>query len=102
MWRRLRGTLNDQIAKGSGITIGTANVPSSLNLLNLMMEAIFPSKRQFLQEPYDSTSQKTAFLLVTAVKTSNLTCFTYVFISNFHHIEIQTDESEGGVSSYVL
>jgi hypothetical protein len=33
----------------------------------------FPSKRKFLQEPHGVTSQKTAFFIVTAVKTSKLT-----------------------------
>jgi hypothetical protein len=31
------------------------------------------SNRRFLQEPHGLTSQKTAFFIVTAVKTSNLT-----------------------------
>jgi hypothetical protein len=31
-----------------------------------------PPKRRFLQEPHGITSQKTAFFIVTAVKTSNL------------------------------
>jgi hypothetical protein len=35
--------------------------------------AKFLSKRPFLQEPHGVTSQKTAFFIVTAVKTSNLT-----------------------------
>jgi hypothetical protein len=30
------------------------------------------TKRRFLQEPHGLTSQKTAFFIVTAVKTSNL------------------------------
>jgi hypothetical protein len=34
-----------------------------------------PPKRRFLEGLYDVTSQKTAFFIVTAVKTSNL--FTY-------------------------
>jgi hypothetical protein len=33
-------------------------------------------RRNFLQEPYDVTSQKTPFFIVIAVKTSNLTCLT--------------------------
>jgi hypothetical protein len=32
-----------------------------------------PPKRRFLQEPHGVTSQKTAFLIVTTVKTSNVT-----------------------------
>jgi hypothetical protein len=35
-----------------------------------------PPKHRFLQEPQDVTSQKTAFLIVTAVRTSNLTNYT--------------------------
>jgi hypothetical protein len=51
----------------------TANVPTSPNLVTLMMEARYvPPKRLFLQEPHGVTSQKTPFFIVTAVKTSNL------------------------------
>jgi hypothetical protein len=32
-----------------------------------------PRLRRFLQEPHDVTSQKTAFFIITALKTSNLT-----------------------------
>jgi hypothetical protein len=42
----------------------TANVPSSLNIFTL----------RFLQEPHGITSLKTAFFIVTAEKTANLTC----------------------------
>jgi hypothetical protein len=35
-------------------------------------------KRQFLQEPHDVISQKTAFFIVTAVRTSNPTMCTEV------------------------
>jgi hypothetical protein len=34
-----------------------------------------PPKRRFLQEPHGVTTQKTAFFIVTAVNTSNLTCY---------------------------
>jgi hypothetical protein len=34
---------------------------------------VVPPKRRFLQEPHGVTIQKTPFLIVTAVKTSNLT-----------------------------
>jgi hypothetical protein len=48
----------------------TANVVrSSLILSTLMMEAIRSLKRRFLEEPHSVTSQKTAFFIVTAVKT---------------------------------
>jgi hypothetical protein len=36
-----------------------------------------PTKRRFLQEPHGVTTQKTPFLIVTAVETSNLTCLTH-------------------------
>jgi hypothetical protein len=42
-----------------------------------------PPKRRFLQEPHGVTSQKTAFFIVTAVKTSNLTTFTKFIVNNF-------------------
>jgi hypothetical protein len=38
-----------------------------------MVEAYVPPKRQFLEEPHGVTFQKTAFFIVTAVKTSDLT-----------------------------
>jgi hypothetical protein len=37
-----------------------------------MMEAKVPPKRQFLLEVHDITSQKTAFFIITGLKTSNL------------------------------
>jgi hypothetical protein len=37
-----------------------------------MMEAIVPPKSGFLEEPHSVTSHKTAFVIVTAVKTSKL------------------------------
>jgi hypothetical protein len=51
----------------------TANVPSSLILVALMMEVIRPCETWFLQEPHGFTSQKTGFFIVTAVKISELT-----------------------------
>jgi hypothetical protein len=47
-------------------------VPSSLILVNVMMEVLSSLKRRFLQEPHGVTSQNTAFFRVAAVKTSNL------------------------------
>jgi hypothetical protein len=47
----------------------TANVVHSTPIpVILMMEATRSSKRRFLQEPHDVTSQKTEFLTVTVVK----------------------------------
>jgi hypothetical protein len=52
----------------------TANVSHSLPIpVTLMMEAKTPPKSRFLQELYGVTSQKTAFFVVTVVKTSTLT-----------------------------
>jgi hypothetical protein len=39
----------------------------------------FPPKRRFTQDLHGSTTQKTAFFIVTAVKTSNLTEFENLF-----------------------
>jgi hypothetical protein len=51
----------------------TANVvPCSPIVVNMMMQPYVPSKRRFLHEPKRVTFQKTAFLIVTAVETSNL------------------------------
>jgi hypothetical protein len=52
----------------------TANVvPSSPILVTIIMEEIHTPKRRFLQEPHGVTPQKTAFFIVAAMKTSNLT-----------------------------
>jgi hypothetical protein len=48
-----------------------ANVPSSPILVTLMIEVLVPPKLWFLRDPQGITSQKTAFFIVTAVKTSN-------------------------------
>jgi hypothetical protein len=48
-------------------------VPSSLILFSLMMKAIRFSETSVFKEPHCFTSQKTEFLVVTAVKNSNLT-----------------------------
>jgi hypothetical protein len=50
-------------------------VPSSPILVTLVMDAICSSDTsalRFLQEPHGVTYQKTAFFIVTALKTSNL------------------------------
>jgi hypothetical protein len=49
------------------------NVPISLSLVTLMIEAIHSSETFVLQEPHDVKSQMTAFFIVAAVKTPNLT-----------------------------
>jgi hypothetical protein len=61
-------------------------VPSSPIFVTLMMQELSSSETRFLQEPNGVTSQNTAFFIVTAVKTSNLSghriCFllhVYVF-----------------------
>jgi hypothetical protein len=38
---------------------------------------------KFLQEPHGITSQKTPFFIVTAVKTSNLTCKGLIYVHAF-------------------
>jgi uncharacterized repeat protein (TIGR01451 family) len=48
-------------------------------LFTLMMGRHVPPKRRFLQEPHGVTSQKTAFFIITAVNTSNLTLKNVVF-----------------------
>jgi hypothetical protein len=54
-------------------------VPSSLILVTLMMEVLCSlQKRPFLEEPHGVASQRMAFFIVTAVKTSNLTSI-YIF-----------------------
>jgi hypothetical protein len=51
----------------------TRNVPRSLISLTLKMEVISTSETSVLKKPHGVRSQKTAFFLATAVKTSNLT-----------------------------
>jgi hypothetical protein len=52
----------------------TANVvPSSPIIATLMMEALRPSETPVLTRATRRNIQKTAFFIVTAVKTSNLT-----------------------------
>jgi hypothetical protein len=48
-------------------------VPSSPIHVTLMMKMLISPKCRLLQEPHGVTSQKAAFFIVTAVKTSNLT-----------------------------
>jgi hypothetical protein len=56
-----------------GRNIVTTNVASSPILVTLMMEELLSSEIRFLREPHGVTFQKTAFFIVTAMKTSNLT-----------------------------
>jgi hypothetical protein len=55
--------------------LGTLAVTS--NRRTLRRNTKFP-KCRFLQEPHGVISQKTPFFIVTAVKTSNLTCINVV------------------------
>jgi hypothetical protein len=61
-----------------------------------------PSNCRFLQEPHGVTSQKTAFVIVTAVKTSNLTSQTLlnyygtnIFLLLYHYIYILSRATDG-------
>jgi hypothetical protein len=49
-----------------------------------------PLKRRFLQEAHGVTSQKTAFFIVTAVKTSNLTTFLSIWGIPVSSISLET------------
>jgi hypothetical protein len=62
-------------------------VPSSPILATLMMKAIRFPKRRFLLEPQGTTSQKTAFLMVNALKISNLA--NQKFIKLFYAVRRQ-------------
>jgi hypothetical protein len=50
-----------------------ANVNNSQILVTLMIDAISSSETSVLSKPHAVTFQKTAFIIVTAVKTLNLT-----------------------------
>jgi hypothetical protein len=50
-----------------------ASIISVKKISELRMLGYVPPKRRFLQEPHGATSQKTAFFIVTAVKTTDLT-----------------------------
>jgi hypothetical protein len=49
---------------GSRLLVTASVVPSSLFLVSLMMEALVPPNRRFIQEPHGITSQKTPFFTV--------------------------------------
>jgi hypothetical protein len=58
-----------------------------------MMEAIHSSEISVLREPYSVTPQKVAFVIVTAMKTSNLTkCVEFgldaVSLNKFPHLPV--------------
>jgi hypothetical protein len=55
-----------------------APVPRSRNFLSCRWRRYVPPKRRFTQDVHSATSQKTAFFIVTAVKTSDLTSFSCV------------------------
>jgi hypothetical protein len=56
-----------------GWRVTTNVVPSHRLLSPWCWTRYVPPKRRFLQEPHGLTSQKTAFFIITAAKTSNLT-----------------------------
>jgi hypothetical protein len=56
-------------------------MPSSEMLCRVaLVRTNAPPKRRFLQEPQGVTSQRTAFFIVTAVKTSYLTSVIFVYL----------------------
>jgi hypothetical protein len=63
----------DELGTPLELLVTSNLVPSSLLLSTLIMEAIRSSESPFLQEPHGVTSQKAAFFIVTAMRTSNLT-----------------------------
>jgi hypothetical protein len=67
-------TRYEEIRSVRRLLVTASVVPSSPILVTLMKEVLVPPKHHFLQEPHGVTSQKTPFFIVTAVKTSNLTC----------------------------
>jgi hypothetical protein len=69
----IRVTRIGEIGSVSRLLVTANVVPSSPILITLMMGRHVPLKRRHLQEPHGVTSQKTAFFIVTDVKTSNLT-----------------------------
>jgi hypothetical protein len=63
-------------------------VPRSRIILPCRWRRYIPPKSRFTQDLHSSTSQKTAFFIVTAVKTSNRTCCCY-----FQHISFSVERS---------
>jgi hypothetical protein len=70
MWSRVDLVWTD-VSEESIVSI--FKVPLSRIFLPWRWRRYVPSKRPFTQDPHGATSQKTAFFIVTAVKTSNLT-----------------------------
>jgi hypothetical protein len=65
------------------LLVTTNLVPSTPLLVTVMLEAVSSSVHLILQEPRCVPSQKMAFFIVTAVKTSNPTYFSVNFILYF-------------------
>jgi hypothetical protein len=70
---RIASIIRVKIINELGKTLPADVVVSSFHISTLRMGAILFSEMSFLQKPHDDTYQKTAFFLVTDVKTSNLT-----------------------------
>jgi hypothetical protein len=65
----------------------TANIVSSSPIFaTLMMEAICPSETSILTKATRVTSQKTAFFMDTAVKTSNLIKVDFISFYRFNFV----------------
>jgi hypothetical protein len=64
----------------TGVFLVVTPCASCKIFVTMMKEVQVPPKRRFLQEPQGITTQKTPFFIVTAVKTSNLSCVLHVSI----------------------
>jgi hypothetical protein len=71
MWRRIDHVWTD-LSEERIASIFKIGKPQARN----QREQVAAPKRRFTQDLHGATSQKTAFFIVTAVKTSNLTCIT--------------------------
>jgi hypothetical protein len=73
-WNRwARNTMTVFLCSVIWLLVTANGVPSSLIPVTLMIEAIRSSETLVPIKPHGITSQKTAFFIVTAMKTSNLT-----------------------------
>jgi hypothetical protein len=71
--------------------LGTLVVTSLVHLfLSPWWWRYVPPKSRFVQEPHGVTSQKTAFFMVTAVKTSNLSCSFPLYEACFGSLQRHT------------